>query len=95
MENRNFCQSCSMPLDNQELLGTEKDGSKNHEYCKYCYDQGAFTNPDMTLKEMTSLVITQMEKMNINPKTIDVAVSSLPSLNRWAGKRSNETVHMK
>lgn len=72
MELKIFCQSCSMPLDKPELLGTEKDGSKSQEYCKYCYQNGAFTNPDMTLKEMTSVVITQMEKMNIDSKTIDL-----------------------
>ena len=86
MENKNFCQSCSMPLDNPELLGIEKDGSESHEYCKYCYQNGAFVNPDMSLKEMTTLVIGQMEKRNIDPKIIDMAVSSLPSLKRWRTK---------
>ena len=86
MENMNFCQSCSMPLDNSELLGTEKDGSKSHEYCKYCYQDGAFVTPEMSLKEMTSVVVTQMEKRNIDPKIIDMAVSSLPNLKRWRTK---------
>ncbi|MFC0775055.1 zinc ribbon domain-containing protein [Terrimonas alba] len=86
MENMNFCQSCSMPLDNPELFGTEKDGSKSHEYCKYCYQDGAFVTPEMSLKEMTSVVITQMEKRNIDPKIIDMAVSSLPHLKRWRTK---------
>lgn len=89
MNTRNYCQSCSMPLDNPELLGTEKDGSKNNEYCKYCYENGAFVNPNMNLKEMTSLVITQMEKMNIDSKTIDMAVSSLPNLKRWRTKMAS------
>ena len=83
MKPETYCQSCSMPLDNPDLQGTEKDGSKNAEYCKYCYQQGAFINPGMTLKEMTSLVITQMEKMNIDSRTIDMAVNSLPHLKRW------------
>jgi hypothetical protein len=83
MNNETYCQSCSMPLDNPELLGTEKDGSKNHEYCIYCYKDGAFTNPNMTLKEMTSLVITQMEKMDLDTRTIDEAISILPNLKRW------------
>ena len=78
-----------MPLDNPELLGTEKDGSKNNEYCKYCYENGAFVNPNMNLKEMTNLVITQMEKMNIDSKTIDMAVSSLPNLKRWRTKMAS------
>ena len=89
MENMSFCQSCSMPLDNPELLGTEKDGSKSHEYCKYCYQNGAFINPKMSLKEMTSLVITQMEKRNIDSKIIDMAVSSLPNLKRWRTKMAS------
>jgi len=86
MELENYCQSCSMPLDNPELLGTEKDGSKSQEYCKFCYRNGAFINPEMTLKEMTSLVISQMEKLNIDSKEIDMAVSSLPNLKRWRHK---------
>jgi len=86
MEPENFCQSCSMPLDNPELLGTEKDGSKNPEYCKYCYQQGAFTTPGMALKDMSLLVVAQMEKMNFDATTIDMTVSSLPHLKRWKTK---------
>ena len=83
MQTETYCQSCSMPLDNPDLQGTEKDGSKSNEYCKYCYRDGAFINPDMTLKEMTSFVITQMEKMNMDSRAIDLAVSALPNLKRW------------
>jgi radical SAM superfamily enzyme len=83
MKPETYCQSCSMPLDNPDLLGTEKDGSKSMEYCIYCYQHGEFMNPKMTLKEMTALVASQMEKMHIDSKTIDMAVSSLPHLKRW------------
>ena len=83
MENKTFCQSCSMPLDKPELLGTEKDGSKSHEYCLYCYQDGAFINPNMTLPEMKTLVKEQMEKMKIDTGIIDMAVNSLPNLKRW------------
>jgi len=31
-----FCQSCGMPLT-EEVLGTNADGSKNKDYCMYCY----------------------------------------------------------
>lgn len=82
MDNRPHCQSCSMPLDNMELLGTEKDGSKNQEYCKYCYENGRFTNPDISLDEMQSLVIHKMEKEKIPENVIDAAVSSLSHLKR-------------
>jgi methionyl-tRNA synthetase len=83
MKQETYCQSCSMPLDNPAMQGTEKDGSKSNEYCKYCYQQGALVNPKMTLKEMTSLVISQMEKMHLDSKAIDKAVSTLPNLKRW------------
>ena len=83
MENKNFCQSCSMPLDKPEVLGTEKDGSKSNEYCTYCYQNGSFINPNMTLDEMKTLVKTQMGKMKMDAGVINMAVSSLPNLKRW------------
>ena len=86
MENINFCQSCSMPLDGPELKGTEKDGSKSEEYCKYCYSEGAFTNPDLTLDKMSSLVIDKMEKEKIPADIIEAAISRLPLLKRWKTK---------
>lgn len=86
MKVETYCQSCSMPLDNPDLQGTEKDGSKSEDYCKYCYQNGAFVTPGMSLKEMTTLVVTQMEKMNLDAKTIDMAVSALPNLKRWKDK---------
>ena len=83
MEIETNCQSCGMPLDIPKVRGTEKDGSQSNAYCRYCYQNGTFTNPGMTIKEMTSNIITQMEKMNFDSKTIDVAVSHLPNLKRW------------
>lgn len=83
MENKKICQSCSMPLDNPALLGTEKDGSKSNEYCSYCYQKGQFVNPGMTLNEMKALVKVQMEKMKMDPSIIHMAVNVLPELKRW------------
>ena len=83
MEPKLFCQSCTMPIDNIADRGTEKDGSKSNEYCKYCYENGALVNPKMTLEEMKSLVITQMKKMNLPPGIIEKSIESLPYLKRW------------
>ena len=83
MNNKTFCQSCSMPLDKPELLGTEKDGSKSHEYCLYCYQNGSFKNPGMSLEEMKVLVKNQMEQMKIDKHIISDAVNMLPHLKRW------------
>ena len=45
-----FCQSCGMPMTN-ETLGTNADGSRNDDYCIYCYKDGKFTQ-DMTMEQM-------------------------------------------
>ena len=83
MNTVSFCQSCTMPLDTEELLGTEKDGSKNHEYCKYCYQDGAFTDPAMTLSRMQTTAVNEMKKQGIDAGIIDAAVQLLPTLKRW------------
>ncbi|HEY8920457.1 MAG TPA: zinc ribbon domain-containing protein [Chitinophaga sp.] len=86
MENVQLCQSCSMPINDPAMAGTEKDGSPSREYCKYCYQNGAFTNPDMTLDDMYSVVKREMEKRNISQDTITLASNSLPYLKRWQKK---------
>ena len=86
MENKNFCQSCSMPIDDTALKGTEKDGTKSNEYCTYCYQNGSFVNPNMTLNEMKILVKEQMEKRKMDSSIINMAVNSLPNLKRWRAK---------
>lgn len=83
MTTPNFCQSCSMPIDDPAMAGTEKDGSPSKEYCKYCYQQGAFTTPNMTLNEMRTVVKTEMEKRHIGQDIITMAVNALPNLKRW------------
>jgi Putative zinc ribbon domain len=83
MKNDNICQSCGMPLDSYEILGTEKYGSLSLEYCKYCYQEGLFTNPDMTIEDMKTIVVTEMEKRDIDPLIIESAVGNLPNLKRW------------
>ena len=78
-----ICQSCSMPLDNPALTGTEKDGSTSTEYCTYCYRDGEFINPGLTLEQMQVIVREQMEKRHLGQPLIDNALNSLPGLKRW------------
>ena len=83
MDYKLVCQSCNMPIDKNELRGTEKDGSLSTEYCIYCYQNGAFINPDISLDEMKILVKGIMEKMNMDPGLVNMTVSSLLNLKRW------------
>lgn len=83
MENVTFCQSCGMPLNKEEVKGTEKNGLKTNEYCKYCYENGAFKNPKMNLEDMKKNVQNQMKKMQLHENVIQKAVNILPALKRW------------
>ncbi len=39
---RLVCQCCGMPLDQDDMVSREADGSFNEDYCKWCYTDGSF-----------------------------------------------------
>ena len=75
-----------MPLDTPDLYGTEKDGTKSNEYCRYCYKNGQFTNPDLTLEEMKEHMMKIMEKDKLPEDILGRAIYRLPFLKRWSSK---------
>jgi hypothetical protein len=72
-----------MPINQPSLFGTEKDGSKNLLYCSYCYQDGAFTNNNITLEGMKSLVSDKMRQMKMDQSIINKTMAILPHLKRW------------
>ncbi|MCM0582064.1 zinc ribbon domain-containing protein [Weissella diestrammenae] len=46
-----FCQSCAMPLTTDNR-GTNQDGTLSNTYCHYCFQDGQFTQPDLSFEEM-------------------------------------------
>jgi hypothetical protein len=73
-----------MPLVKDEDFGTNADASKNEEYCHYCYQNGEFTNPNMTKEEMTELLVGMSDKMGMTPDAArEMATTVLPTLKRW------------
>jgi hypothetical protein len=85
MEGYQFCQSCGMPLERQEDLGTEADGLKSTIYCIHCYRDGRFTDETMTLQRMRVKVQEQLAVMHADPGVILEAIERLPHLTRWLG----------
>lgn len=58
MENTKFCQSCGdVPLTEDKFYGKNADGSKNEDYCCYCFPSGSFNKPDETLEEMVESMV--------------------------------------
>ena len=79
-----------MPL-NEEILGTNADGSKNQEYCMYCMKDGAFTG-DFTMEQMAEYCSMFVEEYNKNTgKNLTILeykeelLKLYPSLKRWSG----------
>jgi hypothetical protein len=85
MENMLFCQSCGMPLGKDEDFGANADGTKNNEYCTYCYSDGKFTH-DVTMDGMIDICAPFMAKSN-KDMTEEQARKSMrewfPTLKRW------------
>lgn len=81
-----YCQCCGMPMGaNDKLYGTEVNGDKSQDYCKYCYDQGKFTC-DCTMEEMIEFCITPMTESNPNMSAEQARAMMqkvFPSLKRW------------
>lgn len=78
------CQSCGMPMNGQEW-GTEADGRKSTEYCKDCYENGAFTTAP-TLEGMMEQCLPFLMQGGLfeNKETARQAMRQyLPTLRRW------------
>ena len=83
-----FCQSCGMPLT-EDVLGTNADGSKNEDYCMYCYRDGKFLQ-DCTMEEMIEhcaqfigAVNEGLEKPITKEEYIGLMKTYFPQLKRW------------
>lgn len=79
-----FCQSCGMPMTAEDF-GTNKDGSLDEDYCRYCYVDGAFTT-DSTLEEMIDICVKYMVKPGegmTEESARALLQEQLPKLKRW------------
>ena len=57
-----ICQCCGMPIDDDSILGRDKDGTLNEEYCKWCYADGTYTYNDMD--ELIDVCVKNMVNEN-------------------------------
>ena len=84
--NQRFCQCCGMPMgDTDELYGTNADGTKNDEYCKYCFEKCRFTFTG-TMEEMIQACAPNMAAANPGMSQEEARAAMLqwfPTLKRW------------
>jgi hypothetical protein len=79
------CQSCGMPFKNDPKGGGRNaDGTTSKKYCSYCYDNGKFTQPDMTAAEMQKFVKEKLKSMGFFHRLFaGLFVKGIPKLERW------------
>lgn len=72
-----------MPIESQEQLGKNIDGSINYDYCKYCYDNGKFID-DVTMEEYIEMCSQYGEQANMtNEEMRELCTKLFPTLKRW------------
>ncbi len=74
-----------MPLQKPEDFGTADNGFRINDYCRYCYQGGAFTEPQIDMTGMITKCVDIMAQQGIMSEVEARAVMTevIPKLKRW------------
>lgn len=76
-----ICQCCGMPLQD-EIIGKDKDGTPNENYCKWCYADGTYTYSDMD--DLIDVCIPHMVNESFSEEQARAYLKQmLPQLDYW------------
>lgn len=76
-----ICQCCGMPLED-EIMGRNKDGSINQDYCKWCYADGTYTYSDMD--DLIDVCVKNMVSENFTEDQARAYLKqTIPQLDYW------------
>ena len=82
------CQCCGMPIDD-DILGRDKDGTLNEDYCKWCYADGTYTYTYSNMDELIDICVKNMVNENFTEEQArSYVMEMLPKLDYW--KRYDE-----
>ncbi len=78
---RLVCQCCGMPLEDT-LIGRNKDGSLNENYCKWCYADGTYTYSNMD--DLIEVCVPNMVSEQFSEEQVRAYLKQLlPTLDYW------------
>ena len=78
-----ICQSCGFPFT-AETRGTNRDGTKNNDYCISCFKNGQFTDHHLTRHELERRYLEMAQEHNeISLEEARQIIRTLPDLKRW------------
>lgn len=82
-----YCQSCGMMLTDESQYAVDADGNHTHDWCKWCYDKGAYTyETDMeSMIEECARRMVQMMGWKLD-EAVSLLGAVLPHLERWKGE---------
>ncbi len=76
-----ICQCCGMPLEDA-IIGKNKDGSLNEDYCQWCYADGTYTYSDMD--DLIRVCVPNMVKQGFSEgQARSYLIGMLPKLDYW------------
>ena len=77
-----ICQCCGMPLEDDDIIGHNHDGSFNEDYCKWCYADGTYTYNDMD--DLIEVCVKNMVSENFTEEQARSYMKELlPTLDYW------------
>ena len=77
-----ICQCCGMPLEDDDIIGHNHDGSFNEDYCKWCYADGTYTYNDMN--DLIEVCVKNMISENFTEEQARSYMKELlPTLDYW------------
>ena len=77
-----ICQCCGMPLDDDSIIGHDKDGTINEDYCKWCYADGTYTYSNMD--DLIDVCVKNMANDNFTEEQSRTYLKNLlPQLKYW------------
>ena len=75
------CQCCGMPLEDA-ILGKNRDGALNEDYCQWCYADGTYTYSNMD--NLIEICVPQMVKEGFSEDQARTYLKqTLPQLDYW------------
>ena len=79
--NQLICQCCGMPLDDS-IIGRNKDGTLNEDYCQWCFADGTYTYSNMD--DLIDVCVGHMVNENFSEEQARIYLKqTLPKLDYW------------
>jgi hypothetical protein len=75
-----------MPLGRPEDFGTDQAGFRVNDYCRHCFADGAFTEPDISMQAMLDRCVGIMDGQGIMGAADArlLLADVMPRLKRWS-----------